>query len=991
MPITLVTGPANAGKAQVLLDGVRTLAARGEEPILVVPTRADIDRYRGELADGGLVMGARVEGFAGLLGEVIRRSARRERALSELARERVLASIAAHTSMPVLGRSRGTPGFTRALAGFIAELEVERVTPARLRQALEAWSKDTGASSRDADRAQEMCDLFDTYHHTLKAIGRVDPEQRAARALDGIRRSPAAWGATPVLFYGFDDLTRLQLDAIETIGRVVDAPVTVSLSYESGRLAFAGRAGAFQTLLPLASEHRELAARAEYYAPAARTTLHHLERALFEDNPPVRSAGPGVVRLLEGGGERAELELVAGQIRTLLDHDGVRPEEIAIVHRRPIVVADLLGEVLDAFAIPYALERRRSFADTAIGRALVGGLAVATGGVDGRPEGSVDDLLAWLRAPGVLEHPELADALEAQARRRGASSGSQARALWESEHWPLDRFERISEAARAGSKELLGSIARELQWLFNAPRRAAAAVLSEEELKEARALTAGRQALEDLSELVRAAPDLAPDARELVGILRGVEVTDGAGSGPGAVAVLDPLALRARRVRALFLCGLQESEFPAPGRPEPFFSEDERRGLAEASGLRLGAHQDALATERYLLYAAVSRPEELLVLSWHVATDEGVARSPSLFVQDVCDLFDDGLRAETTHRALGAVAWPGSEASPGPANPKHNGLGSRGGGASGRLEPLRDERLLADLDRDRLWSASSLETWAGCPARWFVERMLRAEDLDPPPEPLARGGLAHAALRDTLEGLRRETGSARVTPENLERATELLREALLVHAGDFPLSVAPERVPGTRRRLESDLERFLRFAAERADRLEPAHLELAFGFTEEEAAGGLPPLDLGDGVRLRGRIDRVDVSPDGELVVYDYKSSRALEAGKWLDERSLQVALYMRVCEQHLQAKVVGGFYQPLSGRDLRPRGLLAEDSGVELECVRGDVRERPEFELLLDEAVAEAREAARQARSGALEARPGTCGFGDGKCMYPSICRCER
>lgn len=987
MPITLVTGPANAGKAQVLLDGVRASGARGEEPILVVPTRADIERYRDELADGGFVMGARVEGFDGLLGEVIRRSASRERVLSELARERVLASVAAHTSMPVLGRSRGTPGFTRALAGFIAELEVERVTPGRLRQALGAWSKDTGASSRDDERAEEMCDLFEAYHRTLEAIGRVDPEQRAARALDGIRRSPAAWGATPVLFYGFDDLTRLQLDAIETIGRVVDAPVTVSLSYESGRLAFAGRAGAFQTLLPLASEHRELAARAEYYAPEARATLHHLERGLFEDDPPVRSAGPGVVRLLEGGGERAELELVAGHIRTLLDHEGVRPEEIAIVHRRPTVVADLLGEVLDSFAIPYALEQRCSFADTAIGRALIGVLVVATGGVDGRPEGNVADLLAWLRAPGVLEHPELADALEAQARRQGASSGSQARALWESEHWPLDRFERICEAAREGSKELLGSIARELQWLFNAPRRGAAAVLTEEELNEARALTAGREALEDLSELVRSAPDLAPDARELADILRSLEVTEGARPGRGAVAVLDPLALRARRVRALFLCGLQESEFPAAGRPEPFLSEDERRGLAEASGLRLGAHQEALATERYLLYAAVSRPEELLVLSWHVASDEGVSRAPSLFVQDVCDLFDDRLRAETTHRALGAVAWGGLGAPPGEAHPRPIGAGV----SPSRLAPLGDEQLLADLDRDRLWSASSLETWAGCPARWFVERMLRADDLDPAPEPLARGGLAHAALRDTLDGLQRETGSARLTAATLERATELLRTALTVHAGDFPLSVAPERVPGIRRRLEADLGRFLRFAAEREDPLEPAHLELAFGFVEEEAGGGLPPLDLGDGVRLRGRIDRVDVSRDGGMVVYDYKSSRALEAGKWLSERSLQVALYMRVCEQHLQAAVVGGFYQPLSGRDLRPRGLLVADSAVELDCVRGDVRERPEFELLLDEAVAEAREAARQARGGALEARPGTCGFGDGKCMYPSICRCER
>jgi ATP-dependent helicase/DNAse subunit B len=991
MPITLVTGPANAGKAQVVLDGVRASRARAEEPILVVPTQVDVEHYRRELADGGLIMGARVEGFDGLMGEIIRRSARRDRALGEIARERVLGAVAARTEMPVLGRSRGTPGFTHALASFVAELEVERVTPGRLRQALRAWSAEGASTARDAGRAREMSDLFEAYHRILEKLGRVDPEQRASRALDAIRRSPAAWGATPVLLYGFDDLTPLQLDTIETLGRVVGAPVTVSLSYEPGRLAFAGRAGAFQQLLPLASAHRDLAARAEYYAPQARGALHHLERWLLEDNPPARSVDAGVVRLLEGGGERAELELVAGEIRALLDSGEMAPEEIAVVHRRPAVIADLLGEVLDAFSIPYALQRGRCFADTAIGRALIGLLAVAVGAVEGQPEGSLEDLLAWLRAPGVLEHPELADRLEAQARRLGASSGSQARALWEAEHWPLDRFERISQAARASSSELLEQLARELQWLFDAPRRRRASVLSEAELDEARALAAGRQALEELSELVRAIPDLAPDPRELADILRTLQVRGGERPGPGTVAVLDPLALRARRVRALFLCGLQEGEFPAASRPEPFLSEDERRGLAEASGLRLGAHQETLATERYLLYAAVSRPEELLVLSWHVATDDGVATAPSLFVADVCDLFEDGLREQTVHRALGAVAWPGSGARPQATALASVGLGATEGGLASRLEPLRDERLLAELDRDRLWSASALETWAGCPARWFVERMLRAEDLDPEPEPLARGGLAHAALRDTLEGLRLQTGSARLTPGNLGRARELLREALKAHAEDFPLSVSPERVPGTRRRLEVDLERYLQFAAQREDPLEPFRLELAFGFAEEQAEGGLPPLDLGDGVRLRGRIDRVDVSPDGELVVYDYKSSRALDVGKWLGERSLQVALYMRVLEEHLQAKVVGGFYQPLSGRDLRARGVLAADSEVELECVRGDVRERAEFELLLDQAVVAAREAAREARGGALEARPGTCGFGDGKCMYPSICRCER
>ena len=50
MPITLITGPANAGKAELILDGVRRHVAHGEEPLLVVPTGADAEHYLRELA-----------------------------------------------------------------------------------------------------------------------------------------------------------------------------------------------------------------------------------------------------------------------------------------------------------------------------------------------------------------------------------------------------------------------------------------------------------------------------------------------------------------------------------------------------------------------------------------------------------------------------------------------------------------------------------------------------------------------------------------------------------------------------------------------------------------------------------------------------------------------------------------------------------------------------------------------------------------------------
>src|SRR5512147_844471 len=83
LPLRLVTGPANAAKAGVVLDACRAAAAR--EPLLVVPTVADVETYRRELAVGGAVLGVRVETFRGLLRELARRAGVRGDPLGPLA------------------------------------------------------------------------------------------------------------------------------------------------------------------------------------------------------------------------------------------------------------------------------------------------------------------------------------------------------------------------------------------------------------------------------------------------------------------------------------------------------------------------------------------------------------------------------------------------------------------------------------------------------------------------------------------------------------------------------------------------------------------------------------------------------------------------------------------------------------------------------------------------------------------------------------------
>jgi ATP-dependent helicase/DNAse subunit B len=448
VPLTLVTGPANAEKARVVLDAYRAAADRA--PLLVVPTFADVARYRAELADGGLVFGTAILRFRHLAGEMARRAGVRGRSLTYLQRDRVAAAAVASVPLQVLRRSAATPGFAHALVRLAGELEQLRVDPPRFTSALRAWA----AGTSRAAYAEELAALYAAYRGTLERVGRTDDDLRLAAAIDGLRADPARWSARPVFVYGFDDLRPLQREAIAVLA-ATGAEVCVSLTFERGRYAFAGRTETVEALRPLADRVIELPAIPDHYASPA---LHHLERRLFEppeDGALFDAAAPELdparpaIALMEGGGERAELELVAAEVARMVREDGIPPEEIAVVARDVQAVAHVLRRVFAAAGVPVALERHAIFGHTPLGAGLVALLRCAL------LDGSAEDLLTWLRTPGLLHEPVLADRLEARARQEGARTAAAARELWERERWPLDAIDRIATAHEQGPRRLM--------------------------------------------------------------------------------------------------------------------------------------------------------------------------------------------------------------------------------------------------------------------------------------------------------------------------------------------------------------------------------------------------------------------------------------------------------------------------------------------------------------------------------------------------------
>ncbi|MEA2428423.1 MAG: hypothetical protein QOF37_2051, partial [Thermoleophilaceae bacterium] len=937
MALRLVTGPANSGRAGEVLDEYRARIA--EDPILVVPGFRDVEHAQRELARTGAGLGARVVRFADLFRTIGERcGAPLARIASEVQREVLVEEAVRATRPRALAASAGRPGFTRAAVNFVAELERSMVEPGGLTRAIEQW----GPRGARGARSREAAAIYAAYREGLDRAGLADEELAAWRSVDALREQPHRFGRTPVFAYGFDDFTPIELDALETLAERAEVDVVASLPYERGRAAFKAVAPLFERLSERASAVVEMPAVDEHYAGESRAALHHLERGLFED--AAGKADPGeAVRLLSAGGERAEVELVAARVLGLL-RGGTPAGQVAVVYRDPGRYASVVEQVFGAYGIPYSLDRYVALGHTALGRGLLALLLCAT------REGRAEDVFAYMRTPGLLDEPALADRAEAEARQKGTRTVAQAREIWRARKWDLPAIDRLKRAASGSA--LLGELAAELDTLFAPSYRREGHIFADHELDDPRVWTEAHAAIAGLRELAEADPELELDAARVHDKLANLRVRLGEPFRPDRVQVADPEGIRARRFDAVFVCGLQEGEFPRPQGAEPFFSDDDRNSLARASDLRLPPREDELDRERHLFYVCCSRAERLLALSARMSDEEGNPQVQSFLVEEVKDLFAP---LPVDSRTLADVTWPLEQA---PTDAEW----TRALALSGpRHEPekpdgLHDAYVLGRLTERRL-SAGALETFADCPVKWLVDRILRPEALEPDPEQLVRGSFAHAVLEKTYSRL-----GAAVTPANLQQAEELLLEELKSQQEHYRISPKETRFRTAVRRLEFDLLRHLRREAETGSEFAPGHLELGFGGANDE----LPPLRIGgEGVEITGRIDRVDVS-GGRAVVQDYKTGKTtFPVASWEDRNRLQVALYMLAVRELLELEPVAGLYVALAGGK-GPRGLVLEDSADGVGGVqRNDRKDAPEFEAQLARARERVGELAERMHAG--------------------------
>jgi ATP-dependent helicase/nuclease subunit B len=200
-----------------------------------------------------------------------------------------------------------------------------------------------------------------------------------------------------------------------------------------------------------------------------------------------------------------------------------------------------------------------------------------------------------------------------------------------------------------------------------------------------------------------------------------------------------------------------------------------------------------------------------------------------------------------------------------------------------RLTPhhglLSPDPALDPLAGDAVLSASRLEALGACPLQYFYRYVLGVRpSRDPEYDPerwldaLERGSLLHAVYERALAGSPPDPGD----PAFEEHARAVLDDEVRRTLQRLPAPNAAV-LRAERDALEADVGSFVAMVREQRPRV--VRTELGFG--PDPDSDGAVELEVGDAaartgrLRLRGRVDRLDVLDGGGLRVVDYKTGRA--------------------------------------------------------------------------------------------------------------------
>ncbi len=846
--VTVVREPLVRSVHSYAFSVLRTAAARAGDPPPRLFTGAEQDGVTSELLAGDLLDGASgwprelrpaltTAGFATELRDLLARCAERGVGPAELQR---------------LGRASGRPEWVAA--GRFAR-QYEQVMALRA---------SVGTAAPQA---------------TVPALGAAELIGAALEALAADADLLAAERARFRLLL-VDDAQHLDPQAALLV-RVLAAGADLALLAGDPNQSIFGFRGADPQWLVSGDAPTVVLSRSHRCAPAITRTLAGVAAGLPGTAWRVLDGADGVegsVTVRVADSPSAEWALIADALRRAHLIDGLPWSQMAVIVRSPSVAA-ALPRALAVAGVPVSAPTLSGpIADQPAARALLTVLAAAAHGLDGEqaldllsgPIGRMDPVSlrqlrrALRRAAQDPDRPAgalLIEALTGPPRRLPPTLAGPVKrvrgvlaAAARSQHTHHDpRYTLWQAWERSGLQR---------RWLTTAERGGADGALAERNLAVVTALF-------DIAEayVARTAAASLAGLLDHVAALRLPPVVD-AGPVGETVAVLSPHAALDRDWEMVVIAGLQDGLWPNTTPRGGVLGTQRLLDVLDGLGDEVSARAPLLAEERRLLIAAIGRARSRLLVT-AVDSDGDDVCLPSAFIPELARLaggaaeqsivavpappvlspagvvgrlraavcappgcIDEGERA----CAAAQLARLATAGVPG-ADPSH----WQGLGGLSIVEPLWSGEHSVTL------SPSTLQTLTDCPLRWMAER---------------HGGTAPRELTSTLGTLLHA-----LLAESGKSEAKLLAE-LEKHWAALPFS-ASWYAANELERHRAMLSAFIAWRAATRHELTEVGTEVDMEGTLAEPVDGLP------GVRVRGRIDRLERDAQGRLVVVDVKTAKS--------------------------------------------------------------------------------------------------------------------
>jgi len=421
----------------------------------------------------------------------------------------------------------------------------------------------------------------------------------------------------------------------------------------------------------------------------------------------------------------------------------------------------------------------------------------------------------------------------------------------------------------------------------------------------------------------------------------------------------------------LFIPDMVDGEIPKTNLSQPFFTK------IEMQRLNLLTKRDLLRRERYYFLAAMLAARQRLFLSCPLS-EQDQPLIPTFFIRDISESykigswadgkirystvrqqFDDGKAiSDGDYRNIGLIRVSASDARMIAEKinienyyRKRNYKSEYDGVLNG------DQSIASELSRrfndSKIYSPTMFESYGLCPFQFYLKYILYLDampDVELKISSRELGGLFHRIAFKFFSD-RRKNGSLRVTTEELTDAVEdiikIAQEEFQIYSfDDDPVWYSlKQRFIGKSGGRKGILETFVRHEANCLPScFSPANFELSIGGTtsrdlSDECSKSDPvSLDLGPGeparVLMQGRIDRLDVTDDGQFMVIDYKtgamnpSHRDIAAGI-----SFQLPLYIRcieTCFPGMQG-IAGTYYIIKSDGEISKKIVLGDRKYLDL------------------------------------------------------------